>query len=157
MDLSKLNTRRENCPFKIDAVEKKYNATYVAELCLKFNGSWVNSPAYVFYQEKPPVEDYSHYFALIIKPSGAFITSGASAVEGTIWAVEADDGEIIYSSYRHDYHQSKDKSVIIDGGRDYIKSSTNKVIGLEIKEGKFVLASLDKENNIHDNESKPKI
>jgi hypothetical protein len=143
MDISKLNNGRSQCPFNIDAVEKKYNAKYVGELCLKSHGNWVNAPASIFYQETPPVEGYSKYFALIIQNGTALITSGESAVSEPIWAIEANDGELIYSCYRHDYKESNDKSVFIDGGRDYVRASHSNLIPLEVKDGKFQLAQLD--------------
>lgn len=149
MDLSKVNNGRSDCIFKIEEVEKKRNSKYVGEFCLLTkSGEWANSPASIFYQEKPPVEGYSNYFALIVQNGTLYITSGASAVEETIWAVQADDGEIIYSRYRHDYRESKDKSVFIDGGRDYLKSSTQNVIPLEIVDGKFALKDLTLTENI---------
>ena len=143
MDISKLNTGREDCPFNIDAVEKKYNAKYVGELCLKSRGDWVNAPASIFYQETPPVEGYSKYFALVIQNGTALITSGESAISEPIWVIEANDGELIYSRYRHDYRESKDKSVFIDGGRDYVRASSNKLISLEINDGKFEFSNFD--------------
>jgi hypothetical protein len=37
--------------------------------------------------------------------------------------IVADNGEVIYSRYRHDFVYSTDRSVFVDGGRDYVKSS----------------------------------
>jgi hypothetical protein len=45
-----------------------------------------------------------------------------SATEKTITGVKADNGDVIYSRYRHDYRTSQDESVFIDGGRDYLKT-----------------------------------
>lgn len=139
MKLLEVNSGRKDCQFNIANVENKYNAKYVGQFCLRDKyGNWVNDIAEVFWQPTPPVEGYSNYFALFIRDGATFITSGASAVEGTLYAVQADDGEIIYSRYRHDYRVSQDKSVWIDGGRDYTRhGSHGKLIELKIVDGDF--------------------
>lgn len=142
MELTQVNNGGENSIFKIVDIENRYNAKYVGEFCLKTReGNWANEAASIFYQKIPPVAGYSHYFALIKRDGQIYITSGQSAVDGTIWGVKAKDGEIIYSSFRHDYKVSKDKSVFIDGGRDYTKSSSNKLIPMNIVDGKFLQAT----------------
>ena len=139
MQLSQVNNGGENCIFKVAEIEKKYSAKYVGEFCLKTkDGGWANEAASIFYQKIPPVAGYSHYFALIKQNGQIFITSGASAVEGTILGIKAKNGEIIYSQFRNDYRTSKDNSVFIDGGRDYTKSSLNELIPMNIVDGKFV-------------------
>jgi len=134
-----VNSGRDDAQFDIAKVEARYNAKFVGQFCLKTkSGSWAESPADVYWQEKPPVEGYSNYFALIIQMGAAYITSGASAVEQPITAIVADDGEVIYSRYRHDYRSSKDGSVFIDGGRDYTKSSVGgRFVTLKVVDGEF--------------------
>ena len=135
-----VNNGRDDCRFNIDAVEKKYNAKFVGQLCLRTKtGGWQGDEcADVFYQATPPVDGYSNYFALIIQGGTTYITSGASAVEGVIDGVIADDGEIIYSRYRHDGRYSKDRSAFIDGGRDYLRCSMPCVnIRMKIIDGEF--------------------
>lgn len=142
MEIAMVNNGGENSIFKISEIENKYNAKYVGEFCLKTrDGSWADEAASIFYQKTPPVAGYSHYFALIKRDGQIYITSGQSAVEGTIWGIQAKDGEIIYSRFRHDYRVSKDKSVFIDGGRDYTKSSLNELIPMNIVDGKFMHAA----------------
>ena len=133
-----VNNGRDDAQFKIDVVEEKYNAKFVGQLCLKTrDGNWANSPADVYWQATPPVAGYSNYFALIYQGGSPYITSGASAVEPLISAAVADDGEIIYSAYRHHSNVRKDKSVFIDGGRDYTKGGVGKYIVLKIVDGEF--------------------
>lgn len=133
-----VNTGRDNSIFNIEKVEKQYDAHYVGQFCLKDKfGGWANSLADVFWQKTPPIEGYSNYFALFQRGSEIYITSGASAVEGVIFGIRADDGEIIYSRYRHDYRSSKDGSVFIDGGRDYVRASSNKYLQLKVVDGEF--------------------
>lgn len=139
IDLSKLNTGRDHAICHIHKIEKKYNASWVGQLPLKTkDGSWsVDNCGDVYYQENPP-NGYSNYFALIMQYGTLYITSGLSGVEGIINGIIADNGEIIYSRYRHDYRESEDGSVFIDGGRDYVKfSSSNKLVQLKIIDGKF--------------------
>lgn len=136
-----INTGREDAICQIDKIEKKYNAKWVGQLPLRTkSGGWSeDSCGDVYYQETPPIEGYSNYFALIMQLGSLYITSGASAVEGIINAVEANDGEVIYSRYRHDMRYSKDKSVFIDGGRDYIRSSLGaKPIQLVVFEDRLI-------------------
>ena len=133
-----VNNGREDAQFKIDVVEEKYNAKFVGQLCVKTrDGGWANSPADIYWQATVPVEGYSNYFALIYQHGSPYITGGASAVEPLISAAVADDGEIIYSRYRHDYRTSTDKSVFIDGGRDYTKGGMGKYITLKIVDGEW--------------------
>lgn len=122
----------------IKHLEEKYNATFVAFLPLRDNsGNWTGTPAAVFYQVKPPQEAYSHYFAIFVEGDTHYITSGQTSVEGTITAVQAKNGEIIYSSHRHDYRVSTDQTVWIDGGRDYVRSGSETLISMYIKDGRF--------------------
>jgi hypothetical protein len=138
--LTTVNSGRNEAQFNIEAVEKKYNAKFVGQFCLRTReGAWQGDDcADVYYQEKPPVEGYSNYFGLIIQGGTTYITSGASGVEGIISCVQADDGEIIYSRYRHDYRVSTDKSVFIDGGRDYVKGGAHgKYFAMKVVDGEF--------------------
>lgn len=127
---------------QISIVEKKYDATYVCETPIKdVNGNWVNFPCAIFYTEEPH-PDGSNYFALYdyALPDGTsrlYICNGISAVT-TITGVVADDGEIIYSRYRHDYRTSTDGSVFVDGGRDYLKCPLDaKTVDFTIINGKL--------------------
>ncbi len=136
-----INTGRADAICDIDKIEKKYKATWVGQLSLKTtSGNWTtDNCGDVYYQEYPLHDGFSKYFALVIQQGDLFITSGASAVEGIITAVEADDGEIIYSRYTHDYRCSQDDSVFIDGGRSYVRTGVGyKLHHLKIVDGKFV-------------------
>lgn len=132
-----VNNGREDSRFDIPKVEEKRNARYVGQFCLKdINGNWANHVADVFWQETPPNPEYSNYFALFVRNGTVYVTSGASAVEGELVAVQAEDGEIIYSRYRHDFRQSKDGTVWIDGGRDYTRTGSP-TFSLKIIDGEF--------------------
>lgn len=131
-----VNSGRQDSEFKIDVIEAKYNAKYVGQFCPKNkSGGWVNDPIDVFYQKNPP-NGYSPYLGIFQNNEGAYITSGQNAVSGNIIGVIADDGEIIYSRFRHDYRISTDGSTFIDGGRDYTRSNRRTII-LKVIDGEF--------------------
>ena len=138
-----INTGRPDAMCDIAYVEKKYKASWVGQLPLRTkDGQWSTMPADIYWQETPPVEGYSNYFALFINQGVLYITSGAAAVEGTFNAVVADNGEVIYSRCRHDYRESTDGSVTVDGGRDYCRTSAKSLatnfIQLKIVDGQWV-------------------
>ena len=138
--LTTVNTGRNGTMFDIAIVEAQYNAKFVGQLCLRVQqGGWHGDEfGEVYWQETPPVKGYSHYFALIRQNGTTYITSGASAVEGIIDGILADDGEIVYSRYRHDMRYSTDKSVWIDGGRDYVRTSVGRrAVPMIIVDGEF--------------------
>ena len=110
---------------KVDVVEQKYNAKYVGDFCIKTKHGWSESPVAIFWQETPPVEGYSHYFGLFSQNGSLMITDGSSAFSEPISGIVADNGEVIYSRYRHDFHYSTDNSVAVDGGRDYMRCLGN--------------------------------
>ena len=113
-------------PINIKVIEEEYNAKYVGDFCIKGKYvSWSNFPVSIFWQETPPVEGYSNYFGVYVEDDKVFITDGSSAFSEPIEGIVADDGEVIYSRYRHDMVSSADGSVSIDGGRDYTKISGN--------------------------------
>lgn len=104
----------------IPVIEEKYNAKYVCETCIKNQYGWRNEPSLIFYSVKKH-PDGSHYFAISIDDHGNLVISdGISATEPFVGVI-AENGDIIYSRFRHDYRTSEDKSVSIDGGREYTR------------------------------------
>lgn len=135
-----VNNGRKSSIVNIEKAEEKYNARYVGQLCIRDEkyGWQSDDCAEIFWQSVPPIEGYSHYFAIIKRNGVLYITNGSSAVEGIISAVEAKNGEIIYSRYRHDMRYSTDNTVWIDGGRDYIRSgTTGRFLSLKIIAGEW--------------------
>lgn len=151
-----VNNGRNVAQFSIEKVEAKYNAKFVGQFCLKtVSGSWGESPADIYYVQNPDRSlGHSNYFGLITQRGGVYITRGDAAVAENITAIVADDGEILYSKFRHDYNVSKDKSVWIDGGRDYTRSGGEKFVTLKIVDGEFYqlededLAKIDDEPDL---------
>ncbi len=115
-----------------------YGGEFVCETCVKERGGWHNAPAFIFYQATPAKPEYSNYYAILYSNRGWVITDGAEAVSEIFTAVEADDGEIVYSRWRHDMRYSKDQSTWIDGGRDYAQYPVKaKIHLLKVIDGQF--------------------
>lgn len=119
-------------PIKVDLIEQRYNAKYVGDFCIKDqNGYFIPETVAIFWQESPP-EDYGHYFAIFIRNGKVMITDGSTAFDSPIIAAVANDGEIVYSRDRWDMRHSKDGSIFIDGGRDYVKTNGSKFCELKV-------------------------
>ena len=127
---------------KIESIERLYEAKYVGAWSIKDkSGDWSLHPVEVFYQPILRDASHKHYFGVYLGPEGhAYICDATSAFSGPIAGAVADDGEIIVSGYRHDYRKSRDGSVFIDGGRDYIKTNTRKLVNLTMVEGKLIVS-----------------
>lgn len=132
--------------FDINKIEEMYEAEYLLETCLVTKeGSWANFPASLFYQENPDVEKgHTNYFAIYMCPlrNTLCITKGDRAVKDVtysgIFIPEAQS--ILYSAFRHDFQTFKtpDEEYLIDGGRDYTKTSNNAgVVNFKIVDNKI--------------------
>lgn len=113
----------------IERIESFYKAKYVMETTvIGKHEDWVNIPMCLFYSEKEHPDSNSKYFAIYYSMTGtAMITSGQSAVESSLHAVEYN-GQVFNSVYRHDYNVISDfidgkfvNVMAIDGGRNYKK------------------------------------
>lgn len=133
-------------PSQIKLIEGKHNAKYVFETCLRgTNEQWVNAPAAVFYSEEPHPMG-SNYFAFYI---GGFnlnfvICDAKKHIEGLFTGVQADNGDIVYSRFRHDYRNSPDNTVFVDGGRDYLRwggkdTNLGRVVNFKVEKDKLVI------------------
>ena len=126
----------------IKKIENKYNATYIGDFQLKNRqGEWIDIPSAVFYQENPP-NGYSNYFGIFTESNmvelKTYIVNASSAFSEPISAVEAENGDILYSCHAHDYVKSSDNSATIDGGRSYTRYS-GKLVKLIIDKDKLVV------------------
>ena len=119
----------------IEAAEKHYGVRYIGTFCLNHNG-WCNTPAAIFYQPEPDrSKGHTNYLAIFIIKNNVILADGSSAFKEPIDACIADNGQIIYSSHRHDYVTSDDGSVFIDGGRDYTRTNSTTQIYIECIDG----------------------
>lgn len=126
-------------------IEEKYNGKYICETSVRgITGIWTNGPAILFYSETPHPEG-SNYFGIIEGFRREYkIFNALSVMPETIDAVVANNGDIIYSHYRHHYNISTDGSVWIDGGRDYTRSARCNRVSLKINQDRLEIVS----NNI---------
>ena len=99
----------------------------------------------VFWNRDPAniPEGGSAYFGMFhryeppdFKKGTLMITNAISAAETEITGIVAQNGDVIYSRYRHDYRGSPDGSVWIDGGRDYVRhGGFGSLVTLQMNDG----------------------
>lgn len=108
----------------ISEIEKKKNAFYVGDFCVKQkSGNWSEIPVAIFWQKTPPMPEYSNYFGIyrdLLKGS-LMITDGSSAAAEPFSGIASKTGEVVYSSYRHDFTSLPNGGGSIDGGRGYLR------------------------------------
>ena len=141
-----LNEPTNFSPENIVIIEKNRNAKWVIDT---ENPKCPNLLMSVFYQEEEYPETGSHYFALYKTSKtgptletawSLMITDGAWIEDLIIDAVEANNGDVIFSRYNHDYRTSPDGSVFIDGGRVYTRTTpTARQRIIKIKDGELIL------------------
>lgn len=96
----------------------------------------------IFYRKTPHPKFGNKYFALYFISSSneqydqLMIANGDDVENLTFGMVENDDGQLEYSQNRHDYKSFKNGNMI-DGGRDYIRSSGNVII-YTVRDGQMV-------------------
>lgn len=78
----------------------------------------------IFYRDTPHPKFGNKYFALFFRDDKLYIANADQVEDLTFGVVENDYGNLEYSQYRHDYKSFKNGNMI-DGGRDYIRSSGN--------------------------------
>jgi len=127
----------------IDHVEKKRNCKFVGEFPLREHSTRVGA---LFYQETPPISDFSNYFFLYLNYTGMpdhpdegklFITGGRHMEHRILSGVRTDNGHFIYSRGRHDYVTYD--GAMVDGGDSYMRTNEAvKVIKFEIVKDKMI-------------------
>lgn len=124
---------------QIMVIEQKYNAKYMGPWCTKHSRGWWNeTPVDVFYQPNPDAEKgHTHYFGMFFQGPRCWITDATSAFSEPMTGIICEDGEVIVSRYRHDYVQKGDR--MIDGGRDYTRSSIHPSASVTVVDGEFVV------------------
>ncbi len=139
-------------PENIAKIEDKKNAVYVCETCLTgMNGGWINQAVAVFWNKDPDNVPHggSAWFGLyyrVYHPDDSreptlMVANAISATLEPITGVVAENGDVIYSRYRHDYRMSPDGTAMVDGGRDYFRTGPLGIgtVTLEIQEGELVI------------------
>ena len=94
-------------------------------------------PVDIFYRETPHPEFGNRYFGLFYDPAERVMITKADLVEEFEFGmVENDVGDLEYSQSHHDYKLFENGNMI-DGGRQYIRSSLGCDV-YRIKDGEFV-------------------
>ena len=131
--------------FKTDEVERIYSerdgvdVKYVCTTDLRAS----DVPVDVFYRETPHPQFGNRYFGLYHDHyRGCTMITNADVVEELEFGmVENDDGELQYSISHHDY-RSFENGNMIDGGRQYIKSSQGATV-MRVINGKFIAKDVE--------------
>lgn len=135
----------------IKQVEEHYGAKYLGYWAIQNkDGNWTDQPVDVFYQSMPDVEKgHKHYFGMYWRDHNLMITDATSAFERPITGLLCDDDEVIVSRYRHDCVAKNGR--MIDGGRDYLRSSVsddNKYVYITVKSGEFQFERIQNEQGL---------
>ena len=139
-----IKTPKDGFHFSSDAIaiiEKNYGAKYMGYWAILRKSGWSDKPVDVFYQPNPDVsKGHSHYFGMFRTFEGqTMITDAASAFSEPITGLLTEDDEVLVSRYRHDYVQKG--PYMIDGGRDYLRTSGNnadgKLVKITVVDGEF--------------------
>lgn len=93
----------------------------------------------IFYRETPHPEFGNHYFGLYLQAfTGNLMITNADRIEQAEFGlVEDDDGNLQYSSHRHDYRQFENGNMI-DGGRAYIRFAGREIKHYVVRDGKMI-------------------
>ena len=92
----------------------------------------------IFYRDTPHPKFGNKYFALFFRDDKLYIANADQVEDLTFGVVENDEGNLEYSQYRHDYKSFKNGNMI-DGGRDYIRSS-GKVKVFVVSNGQMIIS-----------------
>lgn len=105
---------------KIEQLYSQKDGVPINHVCTtEFNDGII---ADIFYRETPHPEFGNRYFAVLFRDDVPYIANADEVENLTFGMVENDDGDLEYSRSRHDY-KSFQNGNMIDGGRDYIRSS----------------------------------
>lgn len=126
---------------KVEELYSKQDGVPIKHVCTTEFRDFV---ADVFYRETPHPDFGNKYFAILFRGDKPYIANADQIENFTFGMVENDEGSLEYSQSRHDY-KSFDNGNMIDGGRDYIRSS-GKVKVFTVKDGKLVNFSTGNDN-----------
>lgn len=126
----------------VNLAEQFYKSKYLGDFCTKnTEGGWNELPVALFYNKNPDIsKGHTHYFGLFAQDRSVLITDGSSVADEPIIGIVADNGEVVFSRYRHDHVTSTDESVWIDGGRDYIRTNKiDRLVSIQLIDGELVI------------------
>ena len=126
---------------KVEELYSEKDGVPVKHVCTtEFGDSIVD----VFYRDTPHPKFGNRYFAVLFRDNVPYIANADEVEKLTFGLVQNDDGDMEYSRSRHDYKEFKNGNMI-DGGRDYIRSS-GKVFVYVVRDGKMLRHGVNKEN-----------
>ena len=126
---------------KVEELYSEKDGVPVKHVCTtEFGDSIVD----VFYRDTPHPKFGNRYFAVLFRDNVPYIANADEVEKLTFGLVQNDDGDMEYSRSRHDYKQFKNGNMI-DGGRDYIRSS-GRVFVYVVRDGKMVRHGVNHEN-----------
>jgi len=100
----------------------------------------------IFYRPTPHPTFGNKYFAILFRDDVPYV-AGADQVESLVFGiVENDEGAFEYSRSRHDF-KSFNNGNMIDGGRDYIRSSGN-VLVCVVRDGSFIRSGVTSDDQL---------
>lgn len=115
----------------VQKIEQLKNAKYVCDT--EFNDILVA----IFYGQEAHPDSGSRYFGLYYTPieKQLMITNGAFVEDQEFTGVIAENADVIYSRYRHDFRRSPDGTVFVDGGRAYLRTNSTNTVSLTVRDG----------------------
>ena len=126
---------------KVEELYSEKDGVPVKHVCTtEFGDSIVD----VFYRDTPHPKFGNRYFAVLFRDNVPYIANADEVEKLTFGMVQNDDGDMEYSRSRHDYKEFKNGNMI-DGGRDYIRSS-GKVFVYVVRDGKMLRHGVNNEN-----------
>jgi len=118
---------------KVEELYSEKDGVPVKHVCTtEFGDSIVD----VFYRDTPHPKFGNKYFAVLFRDNVPYIANADEVENLTFGLVQNDNGDMEYSRSRHDYKKFKNGNMI-DGGRDYIRSS-GKVFIYVVRDGKML-------------------
>ena len=126
---------------KVEELYSEKDGVPVKHVCTtEFGDSIVD----VFYRDTPHPKFGNRYFAVLFRDNVPYIANADEVEKLTFGLVQNDNGDMEYSRSRHDYKEFKNGNMI-DGGRDYIRSS-GKVFVYVVRDGKMIRHGVNNEN-----------
>lgn len=104
----------------IEKIENSRNCRYVCEWNVMQDGKVHDEPMVIFWNDTPHPQG-SNWMALFRYNKEWYVRDGITASQLPIECMVSDSKQVLFSKSRHDFRQSNDRSVSVDGGRDYTR------------------------------------
>lgn len=106
----------------IQNFEDSHNCRYVCEWNVTYDGETIKQPMVIFWSDIQHPRG-SNWLATYRDPEDRnwYVRDGITASQLPIQCMVSDSKQVLFSKSRHDFRQSHDRSVSVDGGRDYTR------------------------------------